>query len=962
MKQLSISAAALCVVLSTRSLALDFYVTPFSSGTTPENTFDNLELAQAAVRKVTAGMEEDITVHIADSLYLLDSPLNFTSLDSGQNGHKVHWKATGSKAIVSGGIKVNDWSLASGVGSNVYSAPIPKGVRSRNLFVNGWAANYARRMINRSDFKFTSTSITWTSPAYDWIMDTPGISGAGAEVRAINSFTDRYAPIQSVGYRELKMKQTSWANNIIGYDTIPLPNEDFGFWLQNAVALLTEGGQHFVDSSAGIIYYKPLAGENMATVETYLGRLEALITVGESYDRPAHDITFEGLNFQHTTWLKPSNGYGYVDQQTGGYIGDNATYLDFEASRPKWHQMPSAIQISAAERISFTGGSYTQLGSGGIGIGNDETAYLSNPGLGAHNISVADGYFTQIMGNSITAGGVQADAHHPSDPRMTNSGIVITNNIFYNISSLYSSTVSIFASYVQYSEITHNDIFTVPYSGICHGYGWGANDAGGSQTYIDRGLYNYQPLYQTPTTSKNNLIDGNLIHAYGLSHTDLGSTYTLSKSPDTHISGNYALNSSWFGMYTDEGSNSYIISENTYLSNGNWYAPNEGCLTCGVHNGNNTLMGNFGHVGADQVNKPNGSANFGNTFINNLNVQSLADTSEPAQRVAYRAGVLPSKRGLRQVSNPDTPDSYLSLAFTSLATGRVQVSATLSNFDDVDFTQVSFTEVLTNANGYTLAPTSSAPQSIPANARSHATWELVPGSQNACTGSPTVSVTAKYTNPRTGKSKTIFISETAPGMQSLPSGLSMSTTWPGTSAAQLCSQNNNTLLTIRSGGRDIYTDYDDWTAIYKSGSIGGNGAVSAQVLSVDAASPWSKAGVVVRNNLVSNGAFDSNAASGYAAVFVTPGNGVSFQWDANGDGKLDAQTAVVGVKAPLWVRLGVDNTQFSGFYSSDGRQWTQIGWTVNLSSRKQPSDAGIIVSSHAGYSNSTGLFGGLTFT
>jgi hypothetical protein len=300
MKQLSISAAALCVVLSTRSFALDFYVTPFSSGTTPENTFDNLELAQAAVRKVTAGMEEDITVHIADSLYLLDSPLNFTSLDSGQNGHKVHWKATGLKAIVSGGIKVNDWSLASGVGSNVYSAPIPKGVRSRNLFVNGWAANYARRMINRSDFKFTSTSITWTSPAYDWIMDTPGISGAGAEVRAINSFTDRYAPIQSVGYRELKMKQTSWANNIIGYDTIPLPNEDFGFWLQNAVALLTEGGQHFVDSSAGIIYYKPLAGENMATVETYLGRLEALITVGESYDRPAHDITFEGLK-RHTT-------------------------------------------------------------------------------------------------------------------------------------------------------------------------------------------------------------------------------------------------------------------------------------------------------------------------------------------------------------------------------------------------------------------------------------------------------------------------------------------------------------------------------------------------------------------------------------------------------------------------------------------------------------------------------------
>src|SRR5690348_5422753 len=106
MKQFSVSAAVLCAVLSTRSFALDFYISPSSSGSTPKNTFHDFELAQAAVRKAAASMTEDITVNIADGLYILDSPLNFTSLDSGQNGHKVHWKATGSKAIVSGGIKV----------------------------------------------------------------------------------------------------------------------------------------------------------------------------------------------------------------------------------------------------------------------------------------------------------------------------------------------------------------------------------------------------------------------------------------------------------------------------------------------------------------------------------------------------------------------------------------------------------------------------------------------------------------------------------------------------------------------------------------------------------------------------------------------------------------------------------------------------------------------------------------
>lgn len=624
--------------------------------------------------------------------------------------------------------------------------------------------------------------------------------------------------------------------------------------------------------------------------------------------------------------------------------------------------MPSAIQISAAERISFTGGSYTQLGSGGFGIGNDNNAYLSDLGLGAHNVSVADGYFTQVMGNSITAGGVQANAHHPSDPRMINSGIMLTGNIFYNVSSLFSSTVPIFVSYVQYSEISQNDIFYVPYSGICHGYGWGSNDAGGSQTYVDRGLYNYQPLYETPTTLMNNLIHGNLIHAYGLSHTDLGATYSLSKSPDTHISNNYAFNSSWYGMYTDEGSNSYIITNNDYLSNGNWFAPNQGCPTCGVHTSNNTLENNFGHVGSDQVNFPNGSGNFNDTFIDNLNVPSLAMTSEEGQRVAYRAGILPGRRGSRPISNPGSSDSYLSLAFSSLPGGQVKVTATLSNFDDVEFTNVSFNQAVTGAAKYKLTPTGRVPRSIPANSASAVKWQLEAShSSKICTGSPTISITAKYTNPRTGKSETISATGTVPGMQALPSGLSTSTTWPGTSTGEVCSQGGNTLLSITSGGRDVFSPYDDWTAIYKSNSIAESGSVTSQVLSLDAASSGTKAGVVIRNNLASNGNYDTVVSTGYAGVFVTPANGVTFSWDASGDGRLDAQSTVSGVKAPVWVRLLVNGTQFSGYYSSNAKQWTQIGGVVALASRKQTSDAGVLVSSLAGFTNATGVFGGLAF-
>jgi hypothetical protein len=214
--------------------------------------------------------------------------------------------------------------------------------------------------------------------------------------------------------------------------------------------------------------------------------------------------------------MKPAT-MGYVDQQTGAYIGENTTYTpsNFESTRPHWLQMPGAIQVSAARSIVFAGGNYTQMGGGGFGIGNDANAHASGTGLGASYVTVADGYFTQIMGNSITAGGVQADAHHPPDARMTNSRITISGNTFYNTSSLFSSTVPVLATYVQYSVISHNELHATPYSGICIGYGWGSTDAGGSSEYVNRGLYNFQPRYSTPTTSQNNVIEGNLIHIYG---------------------------------------------------------------------------------------------------------------------------------------------------------------------------------------------------------------------------------------------------------------------------------------------------------------------------------------------------------------------------------------------------------------------------------------------------------------
>ncbi|GAA2947860.1 hypothetical protein GCM10011428_78880 [Streptomyces violaceus] len=78
--------------------------------------------------------------------------------------------------------------------------------------------------------------------------------------------------------------------------------------------------------------------------------------------------------------------------------------------------------------------------------------------------------------------------------------------------------------------MSHNEVYNLPYSGITIGYGWGANDIGGSQDYVNRGLYSYQPVYTTATTAANNHVTDNYIHDLMQQMTDGGCMYTLSAS------------------------------------------------------------------------------------------------------------------------------------------------------------------------------------------------------------------------------------------------------------------------------------------------------------------------------------------------------------------------------------------------------------------------------------------------
>src|SRR4051812_16353373 len=319
---------------------------------------------------MVAGMSGDIAVQLADGAYRLSSPLRLTAADSGTNGHNVIWQAAPSAhPTVTGARQVTGWSLADS-GRNIWRADVGTGIDTRQLYVGGTPAVRARTQVNRSDFTASGTGLRFSSSALSYLNNVANQSRV--EFEAINSFTDRYSPVQSIGGNVVTMQQPAWNNNNFGYDTSSSPFRAGPLYVENAYEFLDSAGEWYLNTGTGTLYYIPMSGQNMSSADVELPALQSLADIGGGYDSPAHNVSFSGITFTGTSWLQPSGNQGYADQQTGSYISGNWSWpgygscnfgcTQFEAARPHWNQMPAAVQVSAANNITFSGDQFTNLG------------------------------------------------------------------------------------------------------------------------------------------------------------------------------------------------------------------------------------------------------------------------------------------------------------------------------------------------------------------------------------------------------------------------------------------------------------------------------------------------------------------------------------------------------------------------------------------------------------------------
>ncbi|WP_030323788.1 RICIN domain-containing protein, partial [Streptomyces sp. NRRL B-3229] len=281
---------------------------------------------------------------------------------------------------------------------------------------------------------------------------------------------------------------------------------------ENAHEFLNEPGEFYVDTAAQTVYYKPRPGEDMSTASVQAPTIKTLFDIkGTSLDSPVHDLRFSGITFSGTTWMEATDN-GYLNGQGGNYNISADTSNHQYVGRP-----PAGVQAADADRVSFTGNTFTQMGATALDLSH-----------GVHDSTVTGNLVYDIAGNGIMVGKFSdptVEMHTVYNPPTSPAGedarevvknVTVKNNLINQIGEDYPGTAGIDAGFVN-------------------------------------------------STSYNRI--GNVMNRL----CDSAAIYHLSNDPGTVINGNYvhdvlrtptACGNAVAGLYTDEGSNNMTLSNN----------------------------------------------------------------------------------------------------------------------------------------------------------------------------------------------------------------------------------------------------------------------------------------------------------------------------------------------------------------------------------------------------------------
>lgn len=602
MKNRSFIMVILTLFMSTQLFAQEIWLSPTGDDTHPGTKEEPMKTLLMAVRKARElrrlndpSIKEGIHIILKEGTYQLVEPIILRPEDSGTKNSPTWIEAAeGQSPVIHGGMQVGNWikleddlpGLPETAKGQVWVANVPKAggrnIEFRQLWVNGKKAVRASTLNDGELNRILSVN---KEKEEIWI---PLHNKSLQNVGHLEFIIHQWWAIAMLRVKDIDIAGDSARitfhqpeSRIEFEHPWPAPfidekkelNGNSAFYFVNAIELLNQPGEWFEDLNVGKIYYRPRDREDLTKDEVVIPYLETLVRIEGSPDLPVSNINFKGINFEYTTWLRPSKK-GHVPVQAGWSILDAYRLKDWNLdSGSRWEnhhwveRQPAGVTVRGANNIQFLRCNFQHMAATGLDF------------IWATNHDLVEGcIFNDIGGTGIQIGffgGAHFESHmpyNPTDDREVCQFERISNNLITNCTNEDWGCIGISVGYAHDISIEHNEVSHINYSGICIGWGW----------------------TKKPSCMKNNRVHANRIHHFAKNMYDVGGIYTLSAQPNSVISENsiYKLEKAPYAhipdhyqyIYYDEGS-SYLKAIDNWTEKDKFFSNTPGPGNEWINNG-----------------------------------------------------------------------------------------------------------------------------------------------------------------------------------------------------------------------------------------------------------------------------------------------------------------------------------------------------------------------------------------
>lgn len=494
-------------------------------------------------------MENDITIYVRGEQYL-DKTFELTDKNSGGNGYTITYTSWGDeKATFTMAKKYTGFTLHD-ADKDIWKVYVGRGADSRQAYFNDVRGVRAKTVGYLTNCDFVDMSYYLCDDFYLLDLKKP----QEVEGKWHLLWNDSRHLVKSITEQDGRVRidfSDYFTTNMgrIYHDGNKNIRRQTPSFLENAYEFLDECGEWYLDKDEGYVYYKPMAHEDMSTMELKLPVGEYMINgKGSEFSKPLENVTFDNIIFEGATWLEINKIGGHSPLQNNKYAGPQA---DAGLKYGAFGQTTGAVvHFEECKNLTLSNNVFRHMGNNGLQIFR-----------GSRYVNIIGNEFYDISASSMIIDDLRA-GHQPHTRNKEDyvQYINIRNNYIHNVSVEYESSAAVTLAYPRHSNFTHNEVAYTQYSGLHICWGWSLYISTGTVLYDLEIANNYIHDIMVGRVS-----DGSAIYSVGHSshECDMTPEAPNNGANKNRIINNYLVNGWQCDLvYPDEQSTSWYIANN----------------------------------------------------------------------------------------------------------------------------------------------------------------------------------------------------------------------------------------------------------------------------------------------------------------------------------------------------------------------------------------------------------------